>query len=514
MVSRPVLFPFALLLAAAPEPPTAIEPAISAPQGASCALSVHTDPCPKGDCEAGGGTTRVEVPPGRYLVFARCELEEAVLAPPPVSVTVKAEQIARPKIAVERAQMRLESRRGGVLLPAHVDVFPAKSNFDGESLVRLPSNRTVLIAPGRYDLLVTLADDDAPRAEVALRNVAVRAKRKAVFSADLSDGGVVVRARCDGRTAEAAVRAFIAGRERDVGSVTTGEELRLPPGRYRIDTELLSSFDYATNRKELWIQPGRTQKITESFTTGQLAVAVTSDGAAVPATVRISRPGAADFFNYFEAPGPVTLSPGRYTVAIDAAAAGPLGEQRRDVEVRRKRTTKERVDFTRATLVVRVVKNGRPVGFAEVRVHAAGGGDAVKPEADGAFRLWPGRYEITAKLESGATLTDGPFDVALGEKVTRQLAFDRAFLTVRARRGSTAVSAKVFVYKHGATKPLAEGPTDVRIEVRPGVYDLKVVAGTDSRWQQNVKIDDSKTVTIDLPEEAEAELPEGDAEPE
>lgn len=508
-----MLNPFVLLLVAAADAPTGVEPVLSAPSGAACELTVQTDPCPSGACEAGSGTTRVEVPEGRYRLFVRCEKDDVVYAPPPVSVRVKAGEIARPKIAVEAARMRLESRRGGVLLPAHVDLYPAGTDFAGASLVRVASNRTVDVAAGRYDVLVTLAEDGGPRAEVALSNVSVSAKKKPIVRADLSDGGIVVRARKDGRPAEAAVRAFVEGRKRDVGSVTTGEELRLPPGRYRIETELLSSFDYATNRQDIWVTPGRTKQIAESFSTGELSVEVTADGEAAPATIRISRPGAADFFNYFEAPGPVTLSPGKYTLAIDAAAAGPLGEQRMDVEVSARARTKKRIDFTRATLVVRVEKNGRPVGFAEVHVRAAGGGDEVKPEADGAFRLWPGRYEISAKIESGAVLSDGPFDVTLGEKLTRRLAFDRAFVTIYAQRAAQRVAATAYVYRRGATKPIAQGPTGERIEVLPGTYDLKVVAGPDAKWEQAVKVEDSRTITIELPTITQAEeLPEGDFE--
>ncbi len=508
-----MLHALVLLLLAAPDAPTGVEPALTAPKGAACELSLQTDPCPTGDCDAGSGTTRIEVGEGRYRLFVRCEAGDAVYAPPPFDVRVKAGEIARPKIEVDAAKMRVESRRGGVLLPAHVDLYPAKSDFAGPALARVASNRTVSVAEGHYDLLVALADDDSPRSEVAIRGVRVTSKKKPIVRADLSDGGVVVRARRDGRPAEAAVRAFVEGRKRDVGSVTSGEELRLPPGRYRIETELLSSFDYATNRQQIWILPGRTKQLAESFSTGQLSVAVTADGQDAPATIRISRPGAADFFNYFEAPGPVTLSPGKYTVAIDTPVAGPLGEQRVDVEVSRRGHTKKRFDFTRATLVVRVEKNGRPVGFAEVQVFAAGGGAEVKPEADGAFRLWPGRYEISAKLESGATLSDGPFDVALGERLTRRLAFDRAFVTVRAKRGDGEVAAMAYVYRRGATKPIAQGPTGERIEVLPGTYDLKVVAGPDAHWEQAVKVEDSRTVTVVMPVQVQAEeLPEGDGE--
>lgn len=493
-----------LQMGAAPGP-TAIAPTYDSPKGFVCGHRIRP-----GVCADAGDAAPIAVEPGTHRLRVCCRAEDTVLAPPPIDVTVKAGETARPAIAVRTAKMRVEARRSGVLSAAHVDLYPVGAGFEGAALVRVPANRTVVVASGRYDVLVTLADDQAPRAEVAFERVTLSAKKK-ILRADLSDGGLIVSVERDGRAADAAVRAFVPGKKRDVGLVSAKEELRLPAGRYRIETELGSSFDYATNRRAIWIEAGKTTRLKERFDTGTLAVKVTADGTAVPAIVRLSRPGAADYFNYFEAPGPVTLSPGVYDLTIAADAAGPLGPQRIEgVRVTKKRRTERALDLTRATLTVRIVKNGNPVGFAEVDVHAAGGGSSVAPETDGAFRLWPGRYEIVARLESGAELTDGPFSVSLGQRVTKTLAFDRAFITVRARRGPTDVDAKVFVYKHGATKPIAQGLARERIEVFPGVYDVKVVAGADAQWQQRLALEDSLVVTVDLPEHAEEALPAGD----
>ena len=47
---------------------------------------------------------------------------------------------------------------------------------------------------------------------------------------------------------------------------------------------------------------------------------------------------------------------------------------------------------------------------ADVRAVLAGGDEeAAKPQTDGSFRLWPGRYELVVKLADGDQMRDGPF---------------------------------------------------------------------------------------------------------
>lgn len=498
---------------AAAASPTILDPAITAPEGASCRFVA------KGESEEeSAGPIAVE--PGNYRLYVTCDMEHGVLAPAPQKVRVVAGKTNRPKVRVGAARMLVESRRGDVLLTAHVDIFPRRDL--STPLARVPTNRTVKVADGTYDLIVTLAQKKSPAAQVLIENVRLRANKKKIVKADLSDGGLIVSIKRDGKRAEGSARAFRPGAKRDVGLVAAGQELRLPAGRYEIVTELQESFDAATKRREVWIRPKRITRFTESFQTGRLTVRVTADGKDVPAVVRVSHPGEPKFFNYFEPPAVVTLSPGPYDLAITTDAAGPLGKQRMEnVVVKSRRLTSKKLDLTRATLSVRVEKNGSLVDFAQVVVRRAGGGAEIRPEDDGAFRLWPGRYEIQTKLESGAKTTDGPFEVKLGQKLTRVLTIDRAFVTVTAKRGKDRVQTKIFVYKRGATTPLAVGKTGTPIEVDPGTYDLKAIDGPDTAWAHDVRLKGRHKVEIalpipseDLPELPEGDLPAGDAPPE
>lgn len=149
-------------------------------------------------------------------------------------------------------------------------------------------------------------------------------------------------------------------------------------------------------------------------------------------------------------------------------------------------------------------------------VRIVGGGEAIPPEADGKWRLWPGNYEVTAELEDGTQQIDGPFSVKLREKIDRTVKFERAFLTVRAHRGKTvADDAEIFVYRQGASAPAAKGKPGAKLEVPPGVYDVKVVSGTDVVWQKDVKLKKTQFVDVLLPKRADVgdDLPEGDLQP-
>ncbi len=168
--------------------------------------------------------------------------------------------------------------------------------------------------------------------------------------------------------------------------------------------------------------------------------------------------------------------------------------------------------LTPATLSAHALKNGAPTE-AKLVLRLAGGGETVEPEPDGSWRLWPGRYEIAAELEDGSVEIDGPFLVKLREKLARTVRFERALLTVRAHRGQAiAGDAQVMVYRPGAAKPTARGQSGARLEVPPGVYDIKVVSGPDVVWQKDVKLKKTQFVDVTLPEKSEAgdDLPEGD----
>lgn len=490
-----------------------LEPAIRiAGAEATCrftATSKETD-----DVVESATGTGLDLAAGLYDLTVECPHEEGVLVGLKEKVRVKAGETSSPAVPLQPAKVRIEARRNGQLLPARVELHPPRKSLR-HRLQRISANLSQTVAAGRYDLLVVLDDPRSPSAETLLENVRLGGPKTTVLEADLSDGGLIVTATENGGSAAASVRAFRIGKSKDAGLVETGQELRLPPGRYLVSTELRSSSDFSTKKREVWIRAGRTERVRERFETGRLSVTVTQDGRPVDATVRMAKQGASDFFNYFPAPGTVTLSPAVYDLTIASKAAGPLEKVvEPGVRIRARGQTQRVIDLTPATLSVQVRKNGRPA-TAELTVRAAGGGASVAPENDGSWRLWPGRYEILARLEDGSEEIDGPFEAKLRARIRRRITFERALLTVRTLRGKAVdADAEVYVFRPGATKPTARALGGAQIEVPPGIYDIKVVDGADTVWKQGVRVTRVNKLDVALPETATPEeLPEGDLLP-
>lgn len=457
-------------------------------------------------------TSLLTLSPGEYRISVRCG-EDPELIPPPATVRVRAGQVARPRFDVARAKVRIMTRRSGNIVAGEAQLFECGRAGEDAPILTHATNVTAKLAAGQYDLRVRLDDDAQPKAQAFLRNVRLKPGRNSDLEVDLSDGSLVAHARQNRRRAAGAVRVFHAGTEKQVALGDTEQELRLPAGEYDVTVELRSAANFATETETVWVRAGRTTKVDAAFTTGELAVRVVQDGKPIDATVRLSLPLATDFFNFFEAPGAAVLSPGKYNVTVSAEAAKALGDVKRsDVVVRARRTTKVTVDLSQATLQVDVRENGQPAK-AIVEVREAGGGDVVARLGQADVRLWPGRYELVAKLPDGSEKVDGPFEVALGQRVKRKISFERAQLEVEALRGpAPEVEARVLVFRRGAAKPTAEGKHGERLELPEGTYDIKVIAGADTVWKQDVRVAGTAKVQVALPELVdEAPLPAGDA---
>lgn len=457
----------------------------------------------------------LELAPGAYELLVECRSGDRVLTPPVPDVRVAAGRTERPKIDVRAGRLRVEARRDGVMLPAKVRLLAPSAPFERAPLAELPANQKWIVAQGRYDALVTLDDPKLPRAEAWLQGSVVAGDPVTVLAADLSDGSLTVSAAANGRPAAASVRVFPPGSAKDVASADAGEELKLPAGRYVVRTELRDTADFATKRSEIWIRAGRLLRHREMFDTGQLSVSVQRDGRHVPSTIRVSLPGGVEFFNHFQAPGTITLSPGTYDVSVDGEGLQlPTAPTRSGVRVARGQHVRVAFDLTPATLSVTVQKAGRPID-ADVHVRAAGGGppSGGGGATNGPFRLWPGRYEIVVRLPDGEEILDGPFEVRLGQKLSRTVTVARAVLIVSAARGKRSeADAEVLVFRPGATKPSARGRSGARLELPLGVYDVKVVAGADIVWREGVRLKSLRVLRVELPESGRDEtLPEGDA---
>lgn len=215
----------------------------------------------------------------------------------------------------------------------------------------------------------------------------------------------------------------------------------------------------------------------------------------------------------------MSLSPGAYDVLVKPKGGVPVEVMRRPrIAVAKGRENKIFFDLTAAKLAVKVVRAGRAVVDADVRVVEAGGGaEAAKPEPDGTFRVWPGRYEVVARLPSGDEARSAPFEAGFGEKLDKVVEFLRGSLVVRALRGKTvAEDAEVSVFKKGAQKPVAQGRAGAILELPPGVYDVKVAAGAQTVWREAVRVKENAQQKLDVELAAGGKgeaLPDGDMAP-
>lgn len=450
------------------------------------------------------------VPQGQIRIVVHCG-DNPALTPPPVTVKAKAGRTFKPKFKVQRAKLRVMTRRGGAMLPGTARFYEVGRADIDPPLAEHATNATAKLAVGRYDVRIKLADPKE-RSEVLHSKLRVKAGRNSDLIVDLSNGSLSASATENGRKAEATVRVLFGGTQKKAIMGETGEELSLSAGQYDVVVELRTAANFATKTEKVWVQPNKKTRVKASFKTGKLRVKVVQDGKALDAVVRLSLPLAADFFNFFDAPGPAVLSPGRYSATIEAEGAEALGPiKRSDLVIKAGRTTNISLNITQAVLRASIFKNGRATaGIVEVR--EPGGGKLVARIAKLGVRLWPGRYELVAKLPDGSEQIDGPFEVKLGDKIHRKITFKRASLRVLALRGpAPETGARILIYRPGAAKPLIKGRHGEEIELVEGTYDVKVIAGADTVWSQGVEVRAKKRLKVSLPELAHADaLPEGE----
>ncbi len=496
------------------------------PADGRCALSAtqignvdepHTGASPKAE--------PIDLPAGRYSVRVTCKDGKRTLSPPLGPVSIRAGKASTPTVRVTSSRLRVMVKRNGARKAAKVQLFAPRSSAD-DPLAEGAANLKFDVASGRYDVLVALEDGSS---QAWLRSVSVSGTKVTEKIADLSDGTIIVSVKHNGKPTDAGVRIFAADGKTQVALPNPGDEIALAPGKYFVQTTLLDAADLASERKEVWVKPRKTTRHAKAFSTGTLTVSVSRDRKPLDATVHLSLPGASDFFNYFPAPGTVSLSPGKYDVTIELSGPGPE-QMTKTTRVSARRNQKLKFDVTPATLDVQILKSGRRAVTADFVVRGAGGGkETGATDANGKLRLWPGRYEIMVSLADGSEIVDGPFDVKLGQRLKRVIRYARGTLNVSATRGpEAAADAEVAVYRPGAKVPVARALAQSQIELPPGVYDVKVVAGHESRWKERVRITAGRTAKLEvaftppknaanLPEgeipEMADDLPEGDADP-
>ncbi|MFO0723744.1 MAG: hypothetical protein U1E65_08190 [Myxococcota bacterium] len=489
-------------------------------QAIDCATAEAVDLSRPTAAPTTGAPGELELVPGHYSVRVRCaEGDEKLVTVE--EITLKSGQISTKKLALKRGRLRGILRRDGNLVPGNVALLAPKAPGDAPVLMRAPASQKFQVIAGTYDVVLEVDPAKYGRpAAVRVPGVVVAPGAVKEVAVELGDGKLEVAAQENGKSAEGAIRVFRPGESTPVGHGPTGNAIALPPGRYLVETVLSGASDYPTHKSEIWVEPNKTAKLSERYDTGRLTVGVFRERQPVEAVVQLSLPGAQDFFNYFSAPGTVSLTPGVYDVNVAVKTDAPIDRLKRPrVTVTKGNDNKIFFDITPAKLSVKVTRAGKNVEDADVKVLFAGGGsEATHAETDGSYRVWPGRYEIVVKLPAGDEARAGPFEVGFGENVNKTIEFSRGMLAVHAMRGkAVAEDAEVFVFKKGAQKPIAQGRAAAMLDLSPGAYDVKIVAGSASIWREDVKIKEAKTTQLEVSFNGAGDggtLPEGDLAPE
>jgi hypothetical protein len=434
-------------------------------------------------------------------------------------VTIAPGKESTPKLDMQPARIRVRTMRSGQMVPGNVELYRRGATQNEPPLYEHPSNSNFTVAAHTYRLIAAArADENGPRIEAELPKLRLETGKLMAFSADLSDGSLQVSATENGRRADGLVTITRRGSKSPTMRGGVGHEFVLPPGRYLVETTLESAANFATHREEVWVRSKKKTSVRARFETGRLRVSAKSLGKPVDSVIYLSVPGADDYFNYFDAPNEVTLTPGDYEVTAEAEIDAPIKKRSQRVKVLSRRKAKLQFDFTPSRLVVEVSRAGRRVQVDTIRVtRAGGGGSAGKPNFDGVYSLWPGRYEIGVRLANGDEASDGPFEVAWGERITRRVELEHGTLTVSAKRGGKSTrKALILVFRPGAKKPTSELRPGQTIPLAPGTYDLRVSDGPNRLWHEGVSIRERKHTRIELdlaetrPIEDDSSLPDGE----
>jgi hypothetical protein len=475
---------------AAPEALGTLSPRVEAPEGTRCQLEALRTERPHRLVSV--DASPVQGPPGLYRLRLDCEGPDGKLSPPLAPVRLAAGATATLRVKLERARFRVMASRNGARSLAEVALFaPAPERLERPLAVGA-ANAKFEVAAGRYDVRVRLEGKGEGLPSVWLRGVSLGPSGVTERTVDLSDGRLQVDIRHNKRPAGARIRVLAADGETELARLDAGEAAALPPGEVVVLATLLD----AEARTEVSVPAGKLVKTRLDFTTGQLELSARGDDGPLDAIAHLARPGAADDFNFFPVPASVALSPGTYEVKLAPRTEGAFPEQRRTVEVSAGRKSRLALVVARASLRVRLVGD---IGDAPVvRVRAAGGGAELgDPDVSGRYRAWPGRYEVLVTLADGTELLDGPFELGLGEKLERTIEVKRGALVADAFRGTASADAEVFVYRPGAKAPVAKGRAHARLELSPGVYDVKVVSGPEWRWFEGVKLRAGKETRLE-----------------
>jgi len=313
-------------------------------------------------------------------------------------LSVAAGRTARLNLDLSDGSVRFAVTRNGKPASGLVVLFPANAS---ERLAEFATGHEALVPPGRYDAMVTLEssyDFEGKR----IKGIEVRPGAEAKQTVGFVAGTLRAEARMLGESVPAKIYLYLPSGLDYFNFFSSGQNIDLSPGRYRLRAILDDSVPYTAARptdlgveRSVTIGAGGRESVSFDFTPGALVVTALKNGKPAQAalTVWTQKPrvrlmaGAAD--------ETLAIAAGVYDVdvlypngrggdleQIKGVKLGTGGTVRRSVNIERGSITIDSYDQgTRVDAEIRYYKKSSKEPFAMVR-----GGDAAE--------LPPGVYEI------------------------------------------------------------------------------------------------------------------------
>lgn len=347
---------------------------------------------------SGQSGNRLPVVSGAYRVQVKLTGAGAIPCRIERPLSVVAGRTARLNLDLSDGSVRFAVRRNGKPASGLVVLFPAGS---AERLTEFATGHEALVPPGRYDAMVTLEssyDFEGKR----IKGVEVRPGALVKQTVGFVAGTLRAEARLLGEVVPAKVYLYLPSGLDYFNFFSSGQNIDLSPGRYRLRAILDDSVPYTAARptdlgveRSVTIRAGGRESVSFDFTPGALIVSALKNGKPAQAalTVWTQKPrvrlmtGAAD--------DTLAVAAGVYDIdvlypngrggdleQIKGVPVGTGGTVRRSVNVQRGSITIDSYDQgTRVDAEIRFYKKSSKAPFAVVR-----GGDAAE--------LPPGVYEI------------------------------------------------------------------------------------------------------------------------
>jgi len=392
----------------------------------------------------------------------------------------------------------LEVTRNGQPTPARVLVYAAGSDDEvlrdtlGDDPGGHDSNPMRLaLAPGEYDVRVVPKAVDGGQAQ-RLTGVVIPQEGEIERRVDFSAGTLELRVTANGGPTDARTYVYEDGTDNEVTREHTGDDglarYDLPPGDYAIRVRPQEVAAPDRRLTGLTVTPGDTTRESVDFSSGSLAVTVTTNGEPLDARTYVHHieTGKEADRGGTGGDGTVayTLPPGTYNVTIRPEGIAAPDRVIEDVLVEPGETATRSLDIPSGRLEVQVTTNEEPLDARTYLVNTETDKEADRGSTGGdgavSYAVPVGDYRLRVRPEGIAAPDHLIEDIAVeaGRTTTSGLDIPSGCLEVRVTHNGEPLDARTYLVNAETGKETDRGSTGgdgaVAYKVPVGEYRLRV----------------------------------------